>query len=90
MQPMPYSAGYSAAKAYVLTFSEALHHELRGAGVTVTALAPGPVSTEFWDVAGWEVGSGGSFESAIPRPLWVTAEQTARPASAASSAVTGS
>jgi uncharacterized protein len=78
MQPMPYSAGYSAAKAYVLTFSEALHHELRGAGVTVTALAPGPVSTEFWDVAGWEVGSGGSFQSAVPGPLWVTAEETAR------------
>jgi short-subunit dehydrogenase len=77
MQPMPYSAGYSAAKAYVLAFSEALHHELRDAGVTVTALAPGPVSTEFWDVAGWEVGSGGSFESAVPRPLWVTAEETA-------------
>ena len=78
MQPMPYSAGYSAAKAYVLTFSEALHQELRGAGVTVSALAPGPVSTEFWDVAGWEVGSGGSFESAVPRQLWVTAEDAAR------------
>jgi hypothetical protein len=78
MQPMPYSAGYSAAKAYVLAFSEALHHELRGFGVTVTALAPGPVSTEFWDVAGWEIGSGGSFESAVPRPLWVTAEETAQ------------
>jgi hypothetical protein len=78
MQPMPYSAGYSAAKAYVLAFSEALHQELRGAGVTVTALAPGPVSTDFWDIAGWEVGSGGSFESAVPRPLWVTAEEAAR------------
>ena len=78
MQPMPYSAGYSAAKAYVLAFSEALHQELRGAGVTVTALAPGPVSTDFWEAAGWEVGSGGSFESAVPRPLWVTAEETAR------------
>ncbi len=77
MQPMPYSAGYAAAKAYVLRFSEALHQELAGAGVTVTALAPGPVSTEFWDVAGWEVGSGGSFESAVPGPLWVTAEQAA-------------
>ena len=42
MQPLPYSAGYSAAKAYMLTFSEALHEELKGAGVTVTALAPGP------------------------------------------------
>lgn len=77
MQPLPYSAGYSAAKAYVLTFSEALHQELSGFGVTVTALAPGPVSTEFWDLAGWQVGSGQSFESAVPRPAWVTAEQAA-------------
>jgi uncharacterized protein len=78
MQPMPYSAGYAAAKAYVLAFSEALHQELRCAGVTVTVLAPGPVSTEFWDGAGWEIGTGGSFESAVPRPMWVTAEETAR------------
>ncbi len=77
MQPLPYSAGYSAAKAYILTFSEALHHELRGSGVTVTALAPGPVSTEFWDVAGWEVGSGQTFESAVPRPAWVSPQQAA-------------
>jgi short-subunit dehydrogenase len=77
MQPLPYSAGYSAAKAYVLTFSEALHQELHGSGVTVTVLAPGPVSTEFWDVAGWEVGSGQSFEKAVPRPAWVTAEDVA-------------
>ena len=77
MQPLPYSAGYSAAKAYMLTFSEALHHELRGVGVTVTALAPGPVSTEFWDVADWQAG-GQAFESAVPRPAWVTAEQTAK------------
>jgi uncharacterized protein len=80
MQPMPYSAGYAAAKAYVLSFSQALHHELRGLGVTVTALAPGPVSTEFWDVAGWEVGGGQSFESAVPRVAWVTAEQAAKAA----------
>ncbi len=76
MQPMPYSAGYSAAKAYVLTFSEALHQEVAGSGVTVTALAPGPVSTEFWDIAGWDV-NGQSFERAVPRPAWVTAEQAA-------------
>jgi short-subunit dehydrogenase len=78
MQPLPYSAGYSAAKAYVLTFSEALHHELGHRGVTVTALAPGPVSTEFWEIAGWEVGGGQSFEKAVPRPAWVTAEQAAK------------
>jgi uncharacterized protein len=77
MQPMPYSAGYSAAKAYILTFSEALHHELKGSGVTVTVLAPGPVSTDFWEVAGWEVGSGQTFEHAVPRQVWVSAEQAA-------------
>jgi hypothetical protein len=77
MQPLPHSAGYSAAKAYMLTFSEAIHQEVRGLGVTVTALAPGPVSTEFWDVAGWQA-AGNSFESAVPKPAWVTPEQTAK------------
>jgi short-subunit dehydrogenase len=78
MQPLPYSAGYSAAKAYVLTFSEALHHELKGQGITVTALAPGPVLTDFWEISGWQVGGGNSFEKAVPRPAWITAKQAAR------------
>jgi short-subunit dehydrogenase len=78
MQPMPYSAGYSAAKAYVLTFSEAIHYEARGHGVTVTALAPGPVETEFWDQAGWQVRGGKSFDKAIPKPARLTAEDAAR------------
>lgn len=77
MQPLPYSAGYSAAKAYVLTFSEALHQELHGSGVTVTALAPGPVSTDFWQISGWEVAGGQTFERAVPRPAWVSAEDAA-------------
>jgi uncharacterized protein len=77
MQPMPYSAGYSAAKAYVLTFSEALHQEMRGHGVTVTALAPGPVETDFWEIAGWETSSGKSFERSVPGML-ITSEQAAR------------
>lgn len=77
MQPLPYSAGYAAAKAYVLSFSEALHQELAGAGVTVTALAPGPVATDFWEHAGWQLGGGQAFERAVPRPAWVTAEQAA-------------
>lgn len=77
MQPMPYSAGYSAAKAYVLTFSEALHQELRGHGVTVTALAPGPVETDFWQIAGWETSSGKSFERAVPGTL-ISSEHAAR------------
>jgi hypothetical protein len=69
MQPMPYSAGYAAAKAYVLSFSEAVHQEVRGHGVTVTALAPGPVETEFWQIAGWETSSGKSFERVVPGTL---------------------
>jgi short-subunit dehydrogenase len=78
MQPLPYSAGYSAAKAYALAFSEALHQELRGKGVTVTALAPGPVETDFWQIAGWELKTGQSFEKAVPRPALISAEQAAR------------
>ncbi|MGO9906593.1 MAG: SDR family NAD(P)-dependent oxidoreductase [Solirubrobacteraceae bacterium] len=77
MQPMPYSAGYSAAKAYVLTFSEAIHQEVRGRGVTVTALAPGPVDTDFWQIAGWEIQGGKSFERAVPGTL-ISPEQAAR------------
>lgn len=78
MQPLPYSAGYSAAKAYVLTFSEAIHQELAPRGVTVTALAPGPVYTDFWEISGWEVAGGRTFEQAVPRPAWISAESAAR------------
>jgi short-subunit dehydrogenase len=77
MQPMPYSAGYAAAKAYVLSFSEALHQELRPRGVTVTALAPGPVETDFWQIAGWETTTGKSFERAVPGAL-ISPEQAGR------------
>jgi len=45
--PGPGMAVYYATKAYVLSFSEALHHELLDRGIRVTALAPGPVPTEF-------------------------------------------
>jgi hypothetical protein len=46
-EPGPLMAVYYASKAYVLSFSEALANELRGTGVTVTALAPGPTRTGF-------------------------------------------
>lgn len=49
--PLPHMAVYSATKAYVTSFSEALAMELRPRGITVTALCPGPVPTEFFGVA---------------------------------------
>ena len=45
--PGPNMAVYYASKSFVRSFSEALHQELRGTGVTVTCVAPGPVATEF-------------------------------------------
>jgi short-subunit dehydrogenase len=50
--PAPGMAVYYATKAYVLSFSEALHHELAPRGVRVTCLCPGPVETEFGARAG--------------------------------------
>jgi short-subunit dehydrogenase len=50
-QPGPLMAVYYASKAYVLSFSEAIAYELRGTGVTVTALCPGPTATDFAKVA---------------------------------------
>ncbi|MDQ3075394.1 MAG: SDR family oxidoreductase [Pseudomonadota bacterium] len=52
-QPGPGMAVYFATKAFVLSFSEALHEEVKADGVTVTALCPGPTATEFGAVAGW-------------------------------------
>jgi len=49
--PVPQLAVYAATKAYVTSFSEALRAELRGTGISVTALCPGPVDTEFGNVA---------------------------------------
>ena len=49
--PIPNFAVYAATKAYVTSFSEALRAELRGTGVSVCALCPGPVHTEFGEVA---------------------------------------
>ncbi|CAM4375455.1 SDR family NAD(P)-dependent oxidoreductase [Deinococcus marmoris] len=49
--PGPLMAVYYATKAYVLSFSEAVNEELRGTGLSVTALCPGPVDTGFQDAA---------------------------------------
>jgi short-subunit dehydrogenase len=49
--PIPGFAVYAASKAYVTSFSEALRAELRGSGVSICALCPGPVRTEFQEIA---------------------------------------
>ena len=55
-QPGPGMAVYFATKAYVLSFSEALYEEVKGQGVVVSALCPGPTATEFGQVAGFKPG----------------------------------
>jgi short-subunit dehydrogenase len=79
MQPLPYSAGYSSAKAYVKTFSEALHEENKGLGVTISALCPGPVSTDFWEIASWDMGAGSS-DGIMSKVAWITPQQAAKEA----------
>lgn len=54
--PGPQHAIYYATKAYVVSFTEALHQEWRARSIRVTALCPGPVPTEFQAVAGTSEG----------------------------------
>ncbi|MBV8929154.1 MAG: SDR family oxidoreductase [Mycobacteriaceae bacterium] len=53
-QPLPTMAVYSGTKAFVQTFSEAVHEELHGTGVSCTSLCPGPVPTEWAEIASAE------------------------------------
>jgi len=69
--PGPGMAVYHATKAYVISFSEALHHELAPRGVRVTVLCPGPVATEFNLRAGIP-------EGYFPKLLARSAERVAR------------
>jgi short-subunit dehydrogenase len=71
-QPLPGNAIYAAGKGFALLFAEALHHEVKGQGVTVTALCPGPVKTGFQDASGAH-----DFAAGLPKPLWRTPEQVA-------------
>jgi short-subunit dehydrogenase len=71
-QPGPLMAVYYASKAYVLSFSEALAEELRGTGVTVTTLCPGPVPTGFQERAG------GTHNFGSRGPMVLSASEVAR------------
>lgn len=50
-QAVPYMGVYAATKAFILSFTEALSHEIRGSGVYLQALCPGPTATEFLEVS---------------------------------------
>ena len=72
-QPLPGSAIYGATKAFVLSFSEAIRTELRGSGVGVTAVCPGPVKTEFMGAAGIP-----GVEDRTPGIVWTSPEDIAK------------
>jgi len=71
LQPMPGVATYAATKAYLSSFSHALHEEVRRQGVSVTVLLPGFTRTEFHEVAGMS-------RSIVPGPAWMKPDTVAR------------
>ena len=75
LQPLPFNAGYSAAKAYVLVLSEAVSAEIKDSGVTVTAVCPGPVPTGFQDA-----NDAGYFVQRLPKFTFASPERVARDA----------
>jgi short-subunit dehydrogenase len=70
LQATPGNATYGATKAYVVSFTEAVHEEAKRFGVNVTAALPGYTRTEFQTRAGVD-------QRAIPKPLWQDAEACA-------------
>ncbi len=71
MQPLPNSAGYAAAKAHLLSLTEAVHIEVRRHDVHVTALCPPPVHTELFAKEDHPV-------ERVPRFAWLNADEVAR------------
>ena len=68
--PSPVNSTYSATKAYVSSFSQGIHEDLRGTGVTITVVEPGFTRTEFQQRAGVS-------ENAVPDFAWMTADDVA-------------
>lgn len=76
-QPLPGQAGYAASKSFVLSYTQSLAAELRGTGVSATALCPGPVQTGFGERAGF---SDEDAHDALPDVMWLSAAAVARAA----------
>jgi hypothetical protein len=76
-QPLPGQAAYGGAKAFVLAYSQAIAIELRGTGVTMTVLCPGPVETEFAATAGFDAAEA---EASLPKIMWIPAADVAKAA----------
>jgi len=74
-QPLPGQAGYAASKAFVLSYGRAIGQELKGTGVSVTTLCPGPVETGFAEAAGL---TNEEAEASLPKFMWETAEAVAK------------
>lgn len=68
LMPTPSGAGYSGTKGYVLNFTRSLQMELAKTGVTVQAVLPGPVRTEFFEASGLT-------EAPFPDELFMSAEE---------------
>lgn len=74
-QPMPGMATYAASKAFVLSQGEALHQELKGTGVTVTTVCPGPIQTDFAETSGTD-----AVGDDLPGMFWMSPEELAEDA----------
>jgi short-subunit dehydrogenase len=75
--PVPWQASYGAAKAFVLSYTEAMREELRGTGVTAAVVCPGPVRTGFGEAAGIP---DSEAEKMLPKFLWEEPDAVARTA----------
>lgn len=73
--PLPGQASYGAAKAFVLSYTQAMREELRGTGVTATTLCPGAVRTGFGEAAGI---SDEEAEKSLPEFMWEEPDAVAK------------
>src|SRR3954453_23995938 len=74
-QPLPGQAGYGGSKAFVLSYTQATRAELKGTGVTMSVLCPGPVDTGFGEAAGF---TEEESSNALPKFMWVPATDVAK------------